>query len=113
MLGGLPGSLSAGILRPYPLWSSFGLIWFGQYQVTIKNNTGDGIGDGITIYIFTYFNKAEKRKKANQLILSIFTLKLISLNCKNVIPFGFEPKTAFLEGRCSIQLSYGTKIKKV
>ncbi len=30
-------------------------------------------------------------------------------NC--VIPFGFEPKTYCLEGSCSIQLSYGTKIK--
>ena len=29
-----------------------------------------------------------------------------------VIPFGFEPKTYCLEGSCSIQLSYGTKIKK-
>ncbi len=27
-----------------------------------------------------------------------------------VIPFGFEPKTYCLEGSCSIQLSYGTKI---
>ena len=26
-----------------------------------------------------------------------------------VIPVGFEPTTASLEGRCSIQLSYGTK----
>ncbi|MFM1893133.1 MAG: hypothetical protein RIQ90_299 [Bacteroidota bacterium] len=29
-----------------------------------------------------------------------------------MIPFGFEPKTYCLEGSCSIQLSYGTKIKK-
>ena len=26
-----------------------------------------------------------------------------------VIPLGLEPKTVCLEGRCSIQLSYGTK----
>jgi hypothetical protein len=29
----------------------------------------------------------------------------------SVIPVGFEPTTAFLEGRCSIQLSYGTNKK--
>jgi hypothetical protein len=29
-----------------------------------------------------------------------------------VIPFGFEPKTYCLEGSCSIQLSYGTEVKK-
>ena len=28
-----------------------------------------------------------------------------------MIPFGFEPKTYCLEGSCSIQLSYGTKIQ--
>ena len=34
------------------------------------------------------------------------------LYCINVIPFGFEPKTYCLEGSCSIQLSYGTGIKR-
>ena len=29
-----------------------------------------------------------------------------------MIPFGFEPKTYCLEGSCSIQLSYGTEVKK-
>ena len=30
-----------------------------------------------------------------------------------VIPLGLEPKTYCLEGSCSIQLSYGTDLKKV
>ena len=37
----------------------------------------------------------------------------ISVRLVNVIPFGFEPKTYCLEGSCSIQLSYGTKISKL
>ena len=35
---------------------------------------------------------------------------LSSNNLKNVIAIGFEPMTVCLEGRCSIQLSYATKI---
>ena len=30
-----------------------------------------------------------------------------------VIPLGLEPKTVCLEGRCSIQLSYGTRESRV
>ena len=30
-----------------------------------------------------------------------------------VIPLGLEPKTVCLEGRCSIQLSYGTRRTRV
>jgi hypothetical protein len=30
-----------------------------------------------------------------------------------VIPLGLEPKTVCLEGRCSIQLSYGTNFQTV
>ena len=30
-----------------------------------------------------------------------------------VIPLGLEPKTVCLEGRCSIQLSYGTRGARV
>ncbi len=33
-----------------------------------------------------------------------FTVKVLA--CNNVSPSGFEPETASLEGRCSIQLSY-------
>ena len=32
---------------------------------------------------------------------------------KVVIPLGLEPKTVCLEGRCSIQLSYGTRESRV
>ena len=32
---------------------------------------------------------------------------------KVVIPLGLEPKTVCLEGRCSIQLSYGTSESRV
>lgn len=35
-------------------------------------------------------------------------LKNKHFNLKLVVPFGFEPKAAGLENRCSIQLSYGT-----
>jgi hypothetical protein len=44
-------------------------------------------------------------KKQNPLIIKGFA-------CLNVIPKGFEPLTFALEGRCSIQLSYGTIISK-
>ena len=35
-----------------------------------------------------------------------------SRRIQSVIPVGFEPTTTSLEGRCSIQLSYGTRPRK-
>ena len=42
---------------------------------------------------------------ANKKPCKLFVNNLQGLN---VIPLGLEPKTVCLEGRCSIQLSYGT-----
>ena len=37
-------------------------------------------------------------------------LQIIDLQAHRVVPLGLEPKTVGLEGRCSIQLSYGTML---
>lgn len=42
-----------------------------------------------------------------------FTTSACSYKKKVVSPSGFEPETYALEGRCSIQLSYGPQTKMV
>ena len=49
-------------------------------------------------------------KNFNAIYEEILIMQGFFLFLLQVIPLGFEPKTHSLEGCCSVQLSYGTKI---
>ena len=85
-------------ILPVSLSTYNSLSFFVPWQVSIEQNKEPPL-DGFGLN-FHY----DKKKDCSKLVLALNNLKI------RVIAIGFEPMTVCLEGRCSIQLSYATKV---